>query len=786
MTLSIKQRLIIIGAFFSIILLVAGYIAVDANNTTRLKKDEYSAALAKRGAATDARRESTRIASAAKDQLLSFALNHASQENYAAVRAEAAENVQRSFQKLADHKSTSLPEGWYANINNNVQKLIELTQKDLPSAIASKDNAKISAIDHEISTLSGKLITDLNAVGKDITAQSDAIKEEIDVLLTETSTKLQIVIITAILLSIGFLTYTGRSILSALNKKTEVIQEIANGNTALEVGDTDRNDEIGKISKAVEIMKASVERSQQLLNMTNQLSVPVLLCDADFNITYANQASLTNLRKLEKVLPVSADKIVGANIDIFHKNPAHQRGLLKDQSKLPHKAKFPIGEEWLSLNASMLKNSKGEFAGAFVDWMIVTDEVRNENSIKRAQEEIANLIEAARAGVLDQRINASQFEGFYRELAESMNGLMDTIVDPVRNTIDVLGQLSGGNLTRSMDGDYKGAFAEIQNATNTTIARLKDMVLRIKDSAESVSSAASEISSGSSDLSMRTEQQASSLEETAASMEEITGAVKQNSENSTTANKLSSQARDVAEKGGRVVDDAVVAMNNIEKSSQKISDIISVIDEIAFQTNLLALNAAVEAARAGDAGKGFAVVASEVRSLAGRSASASKEIKALIMESAQEVGSGASLVKQSGDTLKEIVSSVAQVASIISEIASASAEQSSGIDEINSAIAQMDETTQQNAALVEENTAAAQSMLTQAQELQDLMTFFTLDEGNEDVFARKTSSSADNVVKMKQAKSAVKALPSAKKSSPVKKVASSSAPKDYGDGWQEF
>jgi methyl-accepting chemotaxis protein len=277
-----------------------------------------------------------------------------------------------------------------------------------------------------------------------------------------------------------------------------------------------------------------------------------------------------------------------------------------------------------------------------------------------------------------------------------------------------------------------------------------------------VNSASSEISAGSNDLSQRTEQQASSLEETAASMEEITGTVRQNSENARNANQLSAEARDVAERGGKVVGDAVSAMTTIEKSSQKISDIISVIDEIAFQTNLLALNAAVEAARAGDAGKGFAVVASEVRSLAGRSASASKEIKALIMESSGQVKIGAELVNQAGRTLEGIVESVKKVAEIISDIANASAEQSTGIDEINAAISQMDEMTQQNAALVEENTAAAQSLVQQSQALESVMNFFKLNEqqhgehGLEMPIMHSRSASVPQVAKPRSAKPAAK------------------------------
>ncbi len=217
-------------------------------------------------------------------------------------------------------------------------------------------------------------------------------------------------------------------------------------------------------------------------------------------------------------------------------------------------------------------------------------------------------------------------------------------------------------------------------------------------------------------------------------MEQITGAVRQNTENANNATKLADDTKQVAEQGGEVAGNAIVAMEKIEKSSQKISDIIGVIDDIAFQTNLLALNAAVEAARAGDAGKGFAVVASEVRSLAGRSAAASKEIKQLILESGEQVETGADLVKEAGKTLQAIVSSVSDVAKLMADIAAASSEQSSGIEEINTAVAQLDETTQQNAALEEENTAAAQSLVEQSADLEKLVSFFNFIEEDENYF----------------------------------------------------
>ncbi|GJL57186.1 MAG: hypothetical protein NPIRA03_00430 [Nitrospirales bacterium] len=293
---------------------------------------------------------------------------------------------------------------------------------------------------------------------------------------------------------------------------------------------------------------------------------------------------------------------------------------------------------------------------------------------------------------------------------------------------EVAQRAADGDLSRRVTVTSNDELGSMGKAMNAMLDNLGKVVSEVRQAAEHVSSASGEITQGNEDLSQRTSAQAGALQQTSASMEEMTSTIKQNADNAKQANQLAVAAREVAEKGGAVTDKAVVAMDEINKSSKKIADIINVIDEIAFQTNLLALNAAVEAARAGEQGRGFAVVASEVRNLAQRSASAAKEIKALINESVQKVGDGSELVNRSGQTLVEIVNSVKRVTDIISEISAASQEQAAGIDQVNKAVMQMDQGTQQNAALVEEATSASQSMKQQAAELLNQVAFFKLEE----------------------------------------------------------
>ena len=379
-------------------------------------------------------------------------------------------------------------------------------------------------------------------------------------------------------------------------------------------------------------------------------------------------------------------------------------------------------EVWIQASYNPILDAQGKPYKVVKFASDVTAQVNLAQQMHDVVAQTQDVIKSASSGDLSRRVDTTNASGEILKMAETVNFLLATVTQMFGDVQEVIraateGDLSGRVATQGKTGDL----GKMALSVNVLLESLGSIVSNVKGASSAVLGGAEEISQGTLDLQQRTEQQSSSLEQTAASMEEMTQTVKQNADNACEANQLAIAARGQAEKGGQVVGKAVEAMSKINEASRKIADIIGVIDEIAFQTNLLALNAAVEAARAGEQGRGFAVVATEVRSLAGRSAIAAKEIKELIQDSVRKVEDGSTLVTQSGQTLGEIVTSVKKVSDIVAEIAAASREQSAGIEQVNQAVMHMDEMTQQNAALVEEATAASQSMAEQARQLAGLM-----------------------------------------------------------------
>ena len=468
----------------------------------------------------------------------------------------------------------------------------------------------------------------------------------------------------------------GRGISDPVIALCGTMEELTAGNLEADVPGTDRADEVGQMAKAVLFLRdGAIEKkkmeSEALATAAVNLRVRsaldasnsnMMIADNDHNIVYMNPNLLAMFRDTEqeirKEMPqFDSSRLLGQSIDVFHKDPKDVRATL-DGSSDPHEVQIKIAGKSFQLVVVPIADGEGKRSGFVVEW-------RNRTAEVTIEEEVDRVVNAAVAGDLTQRVDLEGKKEFMLTLSKAMNELCDN-------------------------------FAKF--------------VAEVGDTTREVKNAAAEISASTTDLSQRTEEQAASLEQTSASMEQISATVKKNAENAQRANQLTTESHTIADHGGAVVGDAVKAMARIEESSRKIGDIIGVIDEIARQTNLLALNAAVEAARAGDAGRGFAVVASEVRSLAQRSSQAAKDIKNLIRNSSSQVQEGVGLVNQAGASLTEIVGSIKQVVQIVADIASASAEQSEGLEQVNLALAQMDEVTQQNSALVEENAASAKAL----------------------------------------------------------------------------
>jgi methyl-accepting chemotaxis protein len=473
--------------------------------------------------------------------------------------------------------------------------------------------------------------------------------------------------------------------------------------------------------RELESLYAAINKSQAVIEL-----------DMDGTVLGANDGYL-------KMFGYTLAEIVGRPYTLFVDPADHEGAEYRALWKHMHAGQFEQGrfrrkgkngrEVWVRASFNPLIDQDGK------PWKVVkfaseiTPIILEARAFDSAVHESKDVIDAALSGAGDRRISIDGKTGNLQLLTRNINELIGSVSTTVAETMQVVQRAVQGDLTSRVKVDDKaGHFKALAVSINSLIQSMMELVTSLAKTSHEVQLGAGEISRGSLELSTRTEEQASSLEETASSMEQMTATVKNNADNAVHASELAQAAREQAERGGRVVGSAVTAMSEINTASKRIADIIGVIDEIAFQTNLLALNAAVEAARAGEQGRGFAVVASEVRNLASRSAAAAKEIKALIHDSVGKVNEGTRLVNESGKVLEEIVTRVKKVTDVMAEIANSSREQASGIEQVNKAVALMDTMTQQNAALVQEDTEAAQALTAQATGLTELIAHFRRSE----------------------------------------------------------
>ncbi|TGN18802.1 HAMP domain-containing protein [Leptospira idonii] len=483
---------------------------------------------------------------------------------------------------------------------------------------------------------------------------------------------------------------------------------------------TEKGERLGSVVEWSDVTEArKIEEEKQRLSdeamriqvALDNVSTNVMMADNELNVVYMNKAILQMFQVGEKDIQkqlssFNLKSLMGTNIDNFHKNPAHQRGILGSFTNT-HKTSIVIGRRHFSLIANPIINEKGQRLGSVVEWSDITNQVA-------VQEEIDGIVNAAIRGDFSKRISIEGKEGFYMNLSSGMNKLMDISSKGLNEVVLSLEKLSNGDLSGIITNEYSGTFGMLKEYVNNTLEKLESILGDVKLKADTLKSAAEEVSSTAGTLSQGASEQAASVEETSASLEEMGASIDQNAANAKQTDAIATKSAKEAKQGGDAVKNTVSAM-------KEIADKISIIEDIAYQTNLLALNAAIEAARAGEHGKGFAVVASEVRKLAERSQKSANEIGSL-------AGGSVQIAETAGKLIEEIVPAINKTADLVQEIAAASQEQSSGVNEVNKAMGQLDQVSQRSASASEQLAAIAEELKSQAQQLLTSISFFQLNQ----------------------------------------------------------
>ena len=536
----------------------------------------------------------------------------------------------------------------------------------------------------------------------------------------------------AVLLYLVWSTLTLLSILRPIKHATQMLTQVSEGNY-IPVNEFSKN-ELGSIMQGIKMIgiKFGFEAAEdqrtaremlRIKQALDEVRMPVTLANSQRELVYMNVAAKmlwTEMSdELSKRIPnFSIEGMFGQRISNYLETQEDQM-MFSEQTKAPKIMYVNLGGKKLRLTVISVYDEQNNYVGRATQWKNITVE-------STMEDQISKIVEDAISGNFRNRVRVDAKGGFFKDLAEGLNVLLETCEKSYGDIADVFTALAQGDLNKKITTQYTGDFEHIKNNANNTVQKLTEIVELIKTITDSLSSSSKEIAASNHDLSNRTTSQAGALEQTASSMHELNSTVQANTENANYANKFVVNTSDIATKGVKVITRVVDTMQEIHESSRKVVDIISVIDSISFQTNILALNAAVEAARAGEQGRGFAVVASEVRSLAQRAATAAGEIKLLINDSVDKIEDGSKLVLDAGHTMEEIVNSIRTVTQMIGDISIASDEQSTGIGQANSAILEMEEMTQQNAALVKQSAATAINLKDQAIALANAVDYFKI------------------------------------------------------------